>query len=109
MLEVYDGWRITKHEEPCPNLPKCSDWHDNAEDDWEAALDKATAKIDDCQRRYDEAAIIIYNSCELSVYSLLRGIEDPFAMWNLLAEDQNTATTVTGRLAIANRSSCKDL
>lgn len=39
-LKSTMGWRITKHEEPSPKLPKLSDWYDEAEDEWEVALDK---------------------------------------------------------------------
>lgn len=57
----------------------------------------------DYDERMDDAANIIYNSCEKSIKVYIANLDDPAAMWDILAKRMNAAATSVGRQLIHTR------
>lgn len=98
-LKAVQGWRLTTHTEPKPEMPLRDDFFEDAEDAYAEALWRAQDKAEDWQRRFDEAAVIIFNSV-IPSRPTMRGMEDPFGMWAVLKNQENSTESVMGRHAI---------
>jgi hypothetical protein len=91
LLLAVDSWGIVTGEEIAPIVPN---------DGNPLQIGVATRLLKKFKQRKQEATVIIYNSCGVSVQAHINRTDNPKEMWDILARILDTASHTIGRQSL---------
>jgi hypothetical protein len=92
LLKAEGLWKIVTGDEICPVI---TGEHDGMTP--EAAQNYQKRKVEDYQKRQDEASVLLHNACCVSTRVHIGKLEDPQTIWDTLKTRLDSAASDAGR------------